>query len=319
MKQILMPALLAGGLCLGAAASERTVYLESFDHLADRVACFQEGASVSEVESGGLKGLRFAPKEPGAARRGFFHIAEPPASRDWTLTFSFNFGRGAFAHAFALDLYFGDRGTPETVTLQISDAGARFGKGPIPAPKDGAEGLLPEGNWNKAALTVENGRARLHLRRGGVLAVACEGTLPKAPLVGWNLSMGDNRLPGADAKTPCGSVMVTSVRVTDGTARPFAIGDPDEWLPELAAHKPEAMPADFGEALTNKAERPVDLDARDLALKLRLSAGPTSRAERVTFTFVAGTNRAPYISFAMVNDQVSPPGTPFPTPPRPSR
>ena len=292
-------------LATTAAQAERTVYLESFDHLADRVACFQEGASVAEVESGGLKGLRFAPMAPGSARRGFFHIAEPPASRDWTLTFSFNFGRGAFGHAFALDLYFGDRGKPETVTLQISDAGARFGNGPIPAPKDGAEGLLPEGNWNKAALTVENGRARLHLRRGGVLAVACEGTLPKAPLVGWNLSMGDNRLPGADAKTPCGSVMVTSVRVTDGTARPFAIGDPDEWLPELAAHKPEAMPADFGEAFTNKAERPVDLGARDLALKLRLSAGPTSRAERVTFTFVAGTNRAPYISFAMVNDQVS--------------
>ena len=41
--------------------------------------------------------------------------------------------------------------------------------------------------------------------------------------------MGDNRLPGADAKTPCGSVTVHTFRVTDGTARPYAIGDPDEW------------------------------------------------------------------------------------------
>jgi hypothetical protein len=302
---MLTAAAAAISLATTSAIAERTVYLESFDHLADRVACFQDGTSVTEVESGGLKGLRFTPQEPGAARRGFFHIAEPPTSRDWTLSFSFNFGRGSFAHAFALNLYFGEREKPEVVTLQISDAGARFGKGAIPAPKDGAEGLLPEGNWNKAALTVENGRARLWLRRGGVLAVAGEGTLPKTPLVGWNLSMGDNRLSGADAKTPCGSVTVHTFRVTDGTARPYAIGDPDEWLPELAAHKPEAMPEDFGEALSNKVARPVDLDAHDLALKLRLSAGPDTRGERVSFSFVTGTNRPSVISLAMVNDQVS--------------
>ena len=57
MKRMPIPALLAGGLCLGAAAAERTVYLETFDQLADRVACFHEGTSVTEMESGGLKGL----------------------------------------------------------------------------------------------------------------------------------------------------------------------------------------------------------------------------------------------------------------------
>ena len=35
MKRMLIPALLAGGLCLGATAAERTVYLETFDHLAE--------------------------------------------------------------------------------------------------------------------------------------------------------------------------------------------------------------------------------------------------------------------------------------------
>ena len=305
MNRMLSSASAALFLFASAAVAERTVYLESFDHLADRVACFNEGTSVIEVESGGLKGLRFAPMAPGAARRGFFHITESPTSRDWTLTFKFNFRAGAFAHAFALDLYFGDRAKPEMFTIQISDAGARFGAGSIPAPADGADGLLPDGNWDTATLTAEDGHARLWLRRAGVLGVACEGTLPKAPLVGWNLSMGDNRLPVANEKTPCGNVSIHSFRVTDGTARPYAVGDPDEWLPELAAGKPEEMPANFGAPLSNKVARAVDLDARDLAMKLRLSACPTSRAERVTFTFVAGTNRAPYVSFAMANDQIS--------------
>ncbi len=293
------------GASLCQATAERTVYLEEFDNLGDWVACFNEGTAVSEREAGGLKVLRFAPMEPGAARRGFFHIAEPPKSAAWTLGFEFNFGVGNFAHAFALDLFFGDRAKPEVVTVQIADAGARFGKGPIPAPKDGAEGLLPNGLWNKAVLAVENGRARLHLRRAGVLAVACEGTLPKAPLVGWNLSMADNRLPGADAKTPCGSVTFSNVRVTDGTARPYAIGDPDEWLPELAARKPETLPANFGEALSNKVVRPVDLAANDVAIKFRLPPEMPARNGNVNFVFLSGTNTPKRLNFLLQNETVT--------------
>ena len=299
-----MPTAAAAALVLAttAALAERTVYLEAFDNLGDWVACFNEGTSVTERECGGLKALCFAPKAPGTARRGFFHIAEPPSSRDWTLSFDFFFGYGKFSHAFALDLFFGDREKPEVRTIQISDVGARFGAGTIPAPADGAEGLLPSGNWNTACLTVEDGRARLWRRRGGVLGVACEGTLPKAPLVGWNLSMADNRLPGADAKAPCGSVLVTSMRVTDGTARPHTVGAADEWLPELAAQKPETMPADFGVAITNKAELPVDFARGDLAVKFRVPAEMPERNNAVHFQFVAGTNAPLQLRFTPQNE-----------------
>ena len=87
MKRMLVPALLSVGLSVCAASAERTVYLEEFDNLGDYVACFNEGTAVAEKEAGGPKALRFAPMEPGAARRGFFHVAEPPKARDWSGAF----------------------------------------------------------------------------------------------------------------------------------------------------------------------------------------------------------------------------------------
>ena len=308
MRGMLVPVLLSLGLSVCAASAERTVYLEEFDNLGDYVACFNEGTAVTEKESGGQKALRFAPMEPGQARRGFFHVAEPPKASAWTLSFQFNFGGGDFAHAFALQLFFGDPAKPDVATIQISDAGARFGAGPIPAPADGAEGLLPNGLWNKAALTVEKGRARLWLRRAGVLGVACEGTLPKGPFVGWNLLMADNRLPGANEKTPCGSVAVTSVRVTDGAARPYAVGDPDEWLPELAATKPEAMPEDFGVALSNKVARPSEFGklGGDFAFALHFDDKadiPASRC-RLNINFISGTNKPVAVAFLAQNETI---------------
>ncbi len=302
MKRNILMTLAA--LCAAMAYAERTVYLESFDNIGDKVACFNDGTRVSEGESGGLKVMRFAPKATGQARRGFFNISEPPAAKEWTLSFGFNFGGGNYAHAFSLELYFGDRAATEVRTLQIADAGARFGAGPLPTPADGAEGLLPAGNWNTAALTVRGGRASLHLRRGGVLSVACEGELPASPLVGWNLSMADNRLPGAKPDECCGSVSVRLFRVIDGAARPFAPGDPDEWLPELAAAGRDAMPADFGEPLSNKVVRAVDLDANDVEFKLRLTPPAAARNARFALNFISGTNKPPVVALSPQNEKI---------------
>ena len=189
-------------------------------------------------------------------------------------------------------------------TIRIADAGACFGEGPLPKPADGADGLLPAGLWNTTALTVEGGHAKLHLRRGGVLSVACEGDLPKAPLVGWNLSMADRRLPSAAPDTPCGSVSIALVRVTDGAARPFPIGDPDEWLPEIAISGPEAIPGDFGDALSNKVSRPVDLAANDIEIKFKYPK-PIQLRSNLIFRFIAGTNTPPQITFAPQSDKLT--------------
>ena len=50
--------------CALIAKAERTVYLETFDNIGDWVASFNDGTRVTEMESGGLKALVFAPKAP---------------------------------------------------------------------------------------------------------------------------------------------------------------------------------------------------------------------------------------------------------------
>ena len=302
LKKLALTAALLASACF--AHAERTVYLETFDNIGDWVASFNDGTRVTEMESGGLKALVFAPKAPGQARKGFFHIQESPKSKDWTFAFQFRFGGGAIYHDFNLELFFGDRGKPEVRTIRIADDGACFGEGPLPKPADGADGLLPSGLWNTTALTVEGGHAKLHLRRGGILSVACEGDLPKAPLVGWNLSMADRRLPSAAPDAPCGSVAVALVRVTDGAARPFPIGDPDEWLPEIVIRGPETMPGDFGEALSNKVARPVDLAANDIEFKFKYPK-PILQRSNLIFRFIAGTNTPPQITFAPQSDKLT--------------
>ena len=306
LKHFLLFAAAVASACF--ASAERTVYLETFDNIGDWVASFNDGTRIVEAEAGGLKALSFAPKAPGQARRGFFHIQESPTSKDWTFAFQFRFGGGAISHDFNLELFFGDRAKPEVRTIRIADAGACFGDGPLPKPADGAEGLLPSGLWNTTALTVEGGHAKLHLRRGGILSVACEGDLPKAPLVGWNLSMADRRLPSAAPDAPCGSVSVSLVRVTDGAARPFPIGDPDEWLSEIVVSGPATMPEDFGAPLTNKVARPSEFGnlGGDFSFAILFDESTEIPPVRRTLAinFISGTNKPCRIQFSAQNETV---------------
>ena len=114
MKQALISTLLAGSLCLGAAAANRTVYLEEFDYFADTVYCFKPGTTCSEWATGGLKGLLFKPQEEGAlARDGFFPITESPQGK-WTFSF-LAWNRAKEPSAFSMVLYYGDRKNPQAV------------------------------------------------------------------------------------------------------------------------------------------------------------------------------------------------------------
>ena len=117
MKTLLL--LLSASVGFAANGGVRTVYREWFDHMRDNTECFSPGTTICEVASGGSKALVFAPQGKGFVRRGFFNVEKSPAADEWTVFFSYRFGKEATRKAFDLVLLFGDRAKPQEVRLPV--------------------------------------------------------------------------------------------------------------------------------------------------------------------------------------------------------
>ena len=259
-----------------AGGAPKTVYRETFDHLGDYVACFNDGARISEAPAS-LKALTFDPGTNGvvrAARRGHFRIATPPASSDYAIHFAFQ-SRGPFS----LVLLFGDEAKPRRATCTIAETGSFFGKGrPSAPPADGAPGFLGSWQWNRGAIVVTGGKAALHLWRNGVLAAEATCRLPPGPLVGWNLESAS-------------WVSIDYVSVVDGARAPYRVGDVADWL----LHRDPAGDTDFdppkgATTLTNgQTVAFAPGEGRDFCLAYRCGDENPGRPNAVDFLLEDGT------------------------------
>ena len=247
MKTLLL--LLSATVGVAACGGVRTVYREWFDHMRDNTECFSPGTTLCEVESGGSKALVFAPQGKGFARRGFFNVEKSPAADEWTVFFSYRFGKEATRKAFDLVLFFGDRGKPQEVRL----------------PVDRGETYMLDG-----FVTVKSREAALWLYDKGVKKAVARRTLPDGPLVGWNL-FGEEGLVAH----------VTGVRVVDGAARPYGLGDLSEFIAALPPVTNETIAADFGSVLPSdrKMVRLVDAERNAIEIAFKPSTNGTSEIQ----------------------------------------
>ena len=280
-----------------AAVSERVVYLEEFDHLAERTELFNEGAGVVEWRPGCLM-LNWRAKTTGGFHKRWFKVETPPRERDWSFTFRFRLWRWMDGTSFGIRFHFGD-GT-ETRMAVIREAGSSFegGKSMLPPPREGDPGFLfgrgeaACGIWNRGAVTVSDGRATLWLLRGGKLAPEATCDFPKGkPLVGWNLVATE-----ADA-----CFGIDRVAIADGVARPYERGDIEELLAEVRPDDVVAWDPTFGTALEKKVDTPFDCTSGRRVIRFRapFAAGRKGGAKAVgcAFEFKAGTNRPERIAF----------------------
>ena len=185
--------LLVAAVALNGFAGERIVHLDEMDHLANRTALFNAGASVEEARYGVLM-LHLATTNRVSYHKRFFPISVAPKEKDWTLSFRFRFDAKDAARELGLKLYFGDPKNPETRLLTMREEGSFFEGGAKPsAPQEGMAGFLygygesGYGAWNSAAITVSDGAATCWTMRGGKYVADGTGTFPAKPLVGWNL------------------------------------------------------------------------------------------------------------------------------------
>ena len=266
MKSGLM-GLAALALPLAGGAAERVVYQEEFDRFGAVVPAFNAGAGLAEVKNG-TQCLKYEPTMAGEFRSGCFKVGEPPKEREWKMSFLYRFDRKDIPNDFTLKLLFGDRSNPDVRTLTVSEAGSHFGCDAVPPPKDGMRGFLANGQWNKGAITVKDGRAAFWCWRGGELTKECETDFPAKPLVGWNLAMLSEK---------GGQVRFDRMAVTDGTDRPYDRGDPTEWLQE-----PQDAGLAWDAAFGTDATKPVAVDfaKNRLGLRFRRSDFPMSAKGR---------------------------------------
>ena len=254
-------------LPIAGGAAERVVYQEEFDRFGAVVPAFNAGAGLAEVKNG-TQCLKYEPTMAGEFRSGCFKVGEPPKEKQWKMSFLYRFDRKDIPNDFTLKLLFGDRNNPDVRTLTVSEAGSHFGCDAVPPPKDGMRGFLANGQWNKGAITVKDGRAAFWCWRGGELTKECETDFPAKPLVGWNLAMLSEK---------GGQVRFDRMKVTDGTDRPYDRGDPTEWLQE-----PQDAGVAWDAAFGVDAAKPaaVDFAKNRLGLRFRRSDFPMSAKGR---------------------------------------
>ena len=249
-----------------SASKERILYFEEFDRYADRTAVFNEaaGAQMCEpVEGNGA--LRFAAKEDADFRKDWFPFFESPKANAWKLSFDFTYENGDAPWDFAVKLAFGSLANPEVRVLHVCESGCWFEPGPAPRPAQGALGFLPVREINRAVITVENGKARFWVRRGGVRCIEGETEFPAKPLVGWNLWMSGGH---ADC-----AVRFDRLVLTDGSAAPHEHGDLCELLDELKVAPRDVWDPAFGEDFVRKGPKDnrfwIDFEDDKLVARMR--------------------------------------------------
>ena len=257
--------LLVAAVALNGFAGERIVHLDEMDHLANRTALFNAGASVEEARYGVLM-LHLATTNRVSYHKRFFPISVAPKEKDWTLSFRFRFDAKDAARELGLKLYFGDPKNPETRLLTMREEGSFFEGGAKPsAPQEGMAGFLygygesGYGAWNSAAITVSDGAATCWTMRGGKYVADGTGTFPAKPLVGWNLV-------ATAEKT---DFRFDRLMVTDGRAVPYERGDLQEAIAELRKEPPPAWDAAFGTAMKSGEAVAADLAREDLSVRFR--------------------------------------------------
>lgn len=288
--------LLVAAVALNGFAGERIVHLDEMDHLANRTALFNAGASVEEARYGVLM-LHLATTNRVSCHKRFFPISVAPEAKDWTLSFRFRFDAKDAARELGLKLYFGDPKNPETRLLTMREEGSFFEGGAKPsAPQEGMAGFLygygesGYGAWNSAAITVSDGAATCWTMRGGKYVADGTGTFPAKPLVGWNLV-------ATAEKT---DFRFDRLMVTDGRAVPYERGDLQEAIAELRKEPPPAWDAAFGAPMKSGEDIAADLAREDLSVRFRAPfrrATKTAKAVGCAFELVYGDKKSERIAF----------------------
>ena len=283
-KQAFGLAMLAhAAIPLADASAEEIVYLNEFDHLANRTALFNEGAGVSESRWGCLR-LSFNAAQPGEFHRRWFAVETPPREGKWT--FGFRFGLGSVAvRSFGVKFYFGDPAKPETRVVRVREDD----------PVNSEWGFLSPAGWDmdKGAVTVDGGKATLFTMRAGGLQATPAGSFPTdKPLLGWNLV----------AEEPGTSLFFDRVWIADGVARPWERGDLADVFAASPREQVAAWDAGFGSAVTNGGVMRTASGASALTVRFR---APFRRGDRsvkaveCAFDFLCGTNGAPRLTFGV--------------------
>ncbi len=282
MKQsaILLP-LFAFAFCVisPALGGEHSVYREEFDRYGDYVASFNQGAKIVEWPSS-LKMLDFHPQGLSEARKGFFKIGTPPVSDTYAVFFRFQMNSPE-NRTFRLRLYFGDASKPETRDLVVADGGSFIGGPSLSKPAEA--GMPGPWKWNKGALLVDGGRAAFHVFRNGAIVKDCEGRLPTAPLIGWNL-VSDS------------PVLLDYVDVIEGCRRPYRIGDPADWIGRASDFGVSAVPPPGSIVLTNGQETAFAPEEGEDFLFLYRAGRKGTFHDAVEFVFADGKSAAIYFS-----------------------
>ena len=280
-----------------AAASERVVYLEEFDHLAERTELFNDGAGVVEWRPGCLM-LNWMGKTAGDFHKRWFKVETPPREREWSFTFRFRIRAWMPGDSLGVRFHFGDGSETRTAVIRERGSFFREGTGPSYQVTEGAPGFLfgrgeaSYGVWNRGAVTVSDGRATLWILRGGrmVSESTCDFPADK-PLVGWNLVATEDD----------SGFSFSRVMIADGVSRPYERGDLEELLSEVRPDDVPVWDASFGTQLVAKAETPLDFSRGRAVIRFRgpFAAGRKGGTKAVgcAFEFRAGTNRPERIAF----------------------